>query len=358
MLTAKRICIVRLGALGDVVNTLPALDALRAARPDAHIAWLVESPWESILPGPPRLDEVIVVPKKEWLGKLRSLADIGELPADVGRFVKELRSREFELAIDFHGNLRSGIATFLTKAKTRAGFTPEFCKELNYVFTSHHYAATDADQAGTLHRVDRALALAEAVGAERVTDVPRVDVPESALAFARNVFEAPGLAARPAVAVHPGTSAFGEYKRWPVERFNEIIRRLEASGFASVVTWGPDEYELAVAAAAGTGAVVSPQTGSVAELAALLSLCDAFIGSDSGPAVLAAAVDTPPVTLFGPKDPAVYAPRHPRARVVEIPMDCRPCKKRTCDDPKCVLHITVQHVADAAFALLNEMAGN
>ncbi len=155
-----------------------------------------------------------------------------------------------------------------------------------------------------------------------------------------------------------GTSRFGEYKRWPVERFNEVIRLLNERGFGSLVTWGPGERELAESAAAGTSAAVSPETRSIADLAALLSLCDAFIGSDSGPAVLAAAVDTPPVTLFGPKDPAVYAPRHPRTRVVEVPMACRPCSKRSCDDPKCMTHITVRQVADAALALLNEMEGN
>ncbi len=353
MLEANRICIVRLGALGDVVNTLPALDALRAAYPTAHIAWLVESPWQDVLPRPPRLDEAIVAPKREWLAKLRRVNDVASLPSEVARFVSDLRGRKFDLAIDFHGNLRSGIATALTGAKNRAGYAPGFCKEWNCIFTNRHYPV-----GGGVHRVERALVLAEAVGAKRQGDAPRVDVRDDALAFARKALDDAGLTKRPVVAVHPGTSRFGEYKRWPVERFNEVIRLLDERGFGSLVTWGPGERELAEAAAAGTNAAVSPETRSIAELAALLSLCDAFIGSDSGPAVLAAAVDTPPVTLFGPKDPAVYAPRHPHTRVVEVPMACRPCSKRSCDDPKCMTHITVRQVADAALALLNEMKGN
>jgi len=354
VIDAERICIVRLGALGDVVNTLPALEALRAARPGAHIAWLVEAPWQDVLPGPPLLDEAIVVPKREWLSRAPSAAGLASLPGEVARFVRELRARRFDLAIDFHGNLRSGIATWMTGARARAGFAPGFCKEFSCLFTNRRYPVGG----GRMHRADRALALAEAVGAERRTDTPRVLIRDDALAFAHKAFDAAGLTARPTVAVHPGTSAFGRYKQWPVERFAEVIRLLEGRGFAGLVTWGPDERELAVAAAAGTGAAVSPETTSVAQLAALLGLCDAFIGADSGPAVLSAAVGTPPVTLFGPKDPAVYAPRHPRARVVEVPMDCRPCRKRACDDPKCVLHITVRQVADAALALLREMEGN
>lgn len=354
MLTAKKICIVRLGGLGDVINTLPALDAVRAACPDAHIAWLVESPWQDILPGPPRLDEVVPVPKSSWLRKLRSLSDIPSLPGEVGRFVRALRRRNFDLAVDFHGNLRSGIATRATGAKDRAGYAPGFCKEWNCLFTNRHHPIGG----GRIHRVDRALALAKAVGAEPVCDIPKIDVTANAAAFARRVFDELRLGARPVVAVHPGTSKFGTYKRWPVERYNEVVRFLSEAGFASLVTWGPDEAGLAAAAAAGTDAVIAPETKSVAQLAGLISMCDAFIGSDSGPAILAAAVDTPPVTVFGPKDPAVYAPRHPRGRVVEIPMGCRPCTKRTCEDPKCVLHITVRQVADAALALLNEMEGN
>jgi len=354
MLDAKRICIIRLGALGDVVNTLPALDALRASYPDAHIAWLVEARWKDILPDPPRLDEIVVLPKREWLTKLQDFSHLKSLPGAVGRFVKRLRARKFDLVIDFHGNLRSGIAARTTGAETRAGYAPKFCKEFNYLFTNRHYPVGSR----RVHRSERALALAEAIGATRQTDTPKVDVRDEALDFARSVFDEARLTTRPVVAIHPGTSRFGRYKQWPVERFNEIIRLLDEHGFAALVTWGPHEYELAAAAAAGTDAVVSPETDSVAELAALLSLCDAFIGADSGPAVLAAAVDTPPVAIFGPKDPAVYAPRHPRTRVVEIPLDCRPCSKRDCDDPKCVLHITVRHVADAAFSLLDEMEGN
>jgi heptosyltransferase-1 len=354
MIDAKRICIVRLGGLGDVINTLPALDAVRAACPDARIAWLVEAAWRDVLPGAARLDDVISVPKREWLTKLRGLDDLTKLPVEVARFARDLRARKFDLVIDFHGNLRSGVAAFTTGAKTRVGYAPAFCKEFNYLFTNEHHAVGD----GRIHRIDRALALAEAIGAERVTDTPKMDVREDALEFARTAFDEADLTTRPVVAIHPGTSRFGAYKRWPVESYNQIVRALDHHGFASLITWGPDEYEMVVAAAAGTHAVVAPRTRSVADLAALLSLCDAFIGADTGPGLVAAAVDTPPVSIFGPKDPVVYAPRHARARVVELPMACRPCRKRTCDDPTCVLHITVGQVADAALALLSEMEGN
>ncbi len=354
MLDAKRICIVRLGGLGDVINTLPALDALRAACPDAHIAWLVEALWHDVLPCPPRLDEIISVPKRDWLSRLRGLDDLSKLPADVARFARGLRARKFDLAIDLHGNLRSGIVTFTTRAPTRVGYAPAFCKEFNYLFTNEHHPI----ERGRMHRVDRALALTTACGAESVTGTPTVDVRDDALAWAQESFDSTALTTRPVVAIHPGTSRFGAYKRWPLESFNQIVRVLDEHGFASLITWGPGEYEMVVSAAAGTNAVIAPPTESVGQLAALLSLCDAFIGADTGPGLLAAAVGTPTVSIFGPKDPDVYAPRHPRARVVELPMDCRPCKKRTCRDPKCVLHITVGHVADAALALLSEMEGN
>jgi lipopolysaccharide heptosyltransferase I len=350
---ANRICIVRLGAMGDVINTLPALDALRAAYPDAHLAWLVEEPWDRLLPRPPRLDEVIAVPRKDWTARVRGGSLIGTLTGGVLPFARELRERRFDLAIDFHGNLRSGVATRATRAPVRVGFAPGFCKEMNYAFTNRHYPVGG----GTMHRIDRSLALCQAIGVFPVADIPSLGIRADAADRARGVFAEAGLDARPAVALHPGTSRFGEYKRWPPGRFAEIVRRLDERGVGSLITWGPGEEPLALAASDGTSATLSPKT-TLPELAALLNLCDAFVGSDTGPGILAAAVDTPTVSIFGPKNPAVYAPRHRRARVVEVPMDCRPCRKRTCGDPKCMLHVTVDHVAEAVFALLDEMEGN
>lgn len=354
MIDADRICIVRLGGLGDVINTLPALDAVRAAAPEAHVAWLVEAAWKDILPAPPKLDEAVAMPKREWKNRLRALDGTLSLPGDVAQFIRELRQREFDLAVDLHGNLRSGLACRATGAPERVGFAPGFCKEFNYLFTNRHYPVGG----GQTHRIDRALALVEAVGAPPVTDTPRVDLREEALAFARDVFDRHGLSTHPAIGLHPGTSRFGEYKRWPAERFRQVAGLLGERSYRVLVTWGPGERGLAERVAAGTDAVVSPETESVAELAALLSLCDGFVAADSGPAALAAAVDTPPVVIFGPKDPAVYAPRHPRTKVVELDIPCRPCTKRWCENPICVFNITVEQVMAAVDALLNEMEGN
>jgi len=349
-----RIAIVRLGGLGDVVNTLPALDAVRTRWPDARISWLVESQWLDILPAPPRLDEIIAIPKKEWLAKLKNPADLFTLPAEVTALARELRARRFDLAIDFHGNMRSGVVTALTNARVRVGFAAGYCKEWNYLFTNERHAVGG----GRIHRIDRALALCRAIGAEPAGDTPKLDLPDEAREFARSVFAERELGTRTVAAIHPGTSAFGSYKRWPAERFRELIQMLDSRGVVSFITWGPGEADLAIEAAAGTGAVVSPPTKSALQLAALLKECDVFIGADTGPGLVAAAVGTPTVSIFGPKDPVIYAPRHPRARVVETPMDCRPCKKRECNDPKCILHITTRHVAEAAFAVLAEMENN
>lgn len=354
MIDANRICIVRLGGFGDVINTMPALDAVRNAAPDAHLAWLVETVWKDVLPGPPRLNEVVAMPKREWISQLKEMTGVLALPGGLAEFVKKLRAHKFDLAIDLHGNLRSGLACRATGAPVRAGFAPGFCKEGNHLFTNRHYPVGE----GRVHRIDRALALVEQLGAPAVTDRPRIDVADCRLAFAREVFARHGLSTHPVVAVHPGTSDFGEYKRWPVERFRRVAGRLIERGYRVLVTWGPGERGLAERAAAGTEAVISPETASVADLAGLLSMCDAFIGADSGPAVLAAAVDTPPVVIFGPKDPAVYAPRHPRTKVVEVEMACRPCSRRWCDDPRCMLDITLDRVMAAVDALLEEMEGN
>ena len=98
---------------------------------------------------------------------------------------------------------------------------------------------------------------------------------------------------------------------------------------------------------------ISPATQSVGQLAALLSLCDTFIGSDSGPAVLAAAVDTPPITLFGPKDPVQTGPYCSRSIVVRGQADCAPCTRRRCSHVRCMTSITAEQVLAAAMDVLD-----
>mgnify|MGYP000064831451 CR=1 FL=1 len=366
---AQRIAIVRLSALGDVVNTLPALTALRRARPEAHIAWVCETASAGVLEGHPLLSELIVVPRKGWGASLKGLRGVPRVVGEVRRFARELRARGFDAAIDLQGNLRSGVITWLTRAPLRIG--PARGKELGHIFLNHRVKLP----AGPLHRVERALAILAALGIETADARPIVPVTDADRARVDAFLAASGLAACVAPAshghasaagtaaaggefavIHAGTSPFGRYKQWPPERWAEVARGLGAElGLRVVLTRGPSQAEAesaeAMARAAGPSAIVAPLL-SLRELGELFRRCRVFLSVDTGPMHLASAVGAPVVALFGPKDPRVYAPYFGPRAVVEKPLECRPCRRRSCSDPRCMLAITPAEVLAAAQGLL------
>jgi lipopolysaccharide heptosyltransferase I len=354
--SARRILIVRLSALGDVVHALPLLDALRRARPEAEIGWLVEARNASVLAGHSQLDRVFVFPR----GELRELISRGRLLAALRRaaaFLRELRAARFELAIDAQCNLRSSLLARLSGARCRIGFAPPYTKE------KAHWLSTlqvEVPVGGQL-KVERNLALLGPLGVDVRGARPRLAVPEPARAAAR-AFRA-GERAAELVALHPGVSGFGAIKQWAPERFAGVARRLRAErGARCVVTWGPGERELAeqVVQASDGAARLAPETRSLLELAALYEVCDAVVGGDTGPIHLAAALGVPVVGLYGPKDPAIYGPfdgRRGRASAtVWKQVHCSPCRLRRCGNVICMPAIEVGDVTAALERVLREEA--
>jgi lipopolysaccharide heptosyltransferase II len=165
----------------------------------------------------------------------------------------------------------------------------------------------------------------------------------------------------PLVVLHPGTSAFGRFKRWPAARFGETAARLQRDlGARCVVTHGPGEEELASeVVGASSGAARLPPKFTLGELVELLRRASVVIGADTGPLHVAALLMRPVVAIFGPKDPAIYAPCGTRSEIVRANLPCSPCTKRRCDHVRCMECISAEDVAAAAERLLNhEVAAN
>jgi lipopolysaccharide heptosyltransferase II len=270
--------------------------------------------------------------------------------ADSYQFITDLRSRRFDIAIDFQGNAKSGLFTYMSGARLRVGFDRRNSREANTFFTNQRVSLVDSH----INRAEKYLALARAVGGspESVEAVLPTWPAEAktATAFLREA----GLP-RPLIALHPGTSEFGAYKRWPAEHYGQLARRLMRRLKSSIlVTWGPREHPMAekVASAAGRDAVLSPPTHNIRELAEIIRQMDLFISADTGPMHIAAALGVPVIALFGPKDPILHGPYGKHTRVVRADLHCSPCSKRACDDPKCMTGITVDMVMTAAKDLL------
>lgn len=310
-----RILLIRSSALGDVINTLPTLEAVRAGWPRAHIGFAVEERNKDVIVGHPSLDRVHVLERKRMRALLASPARWPELRRELARFVGELRAERYEIALDLQGNFKGALQSMACGAPRRVGFARGFCKEFNHLFSNERVTPPGATE--KLHRVRKFLAQAAHLGL--AVDSPGYRLPDLSASRARveSFLREQGLDAF--VVLHPGASGKGAHKRWPAERFGQLAARLRTElKLESVVTWGPSERELArqVVEHSGGAARAALATTSVLDLAALISAARLFVGGDTGPMHLASAVATPSVALFGPKDPQTYGPFHARSRVV------------------------------------------
>lgn len=345
---AERILLIRLGAVGDVVRTLPAASVLRGAYPDATLAWLVERASASVLEEQPWIDEVIVFPREELREALRA-GRMLRLARRAERFRRELRARHFDLVADFHGILKSGVLARLSGAPCRVGYARPFAREGAALFASERARLAPRRQS----RFRRNEALARYLGLDG-DPLPRpLQVSEE-----RRRRMAVALAGGPApVAIHPGTSPATLYKRWTAHGYGAVARTLaETTGVPSIVTCGPAEEEQtfadAVVAASGGAARRAPTTPSLADLAALFACSRLYLGSDTGPMHVASLVGTPVVQLLGPTDPIENAPyAETPSRSVRVGVACSPCR-RGCAAATCMRAISVDAVVTAAKELL------
>jgi lipopolysaccharide heptosyltransferase I len=306
LLARDRVLIVRLGAVGDVIRTLPAVGLLRSTFPGAHLAWIVEDLSFDLLEGHPALDEVIRLPRRALR---RALTRPWGLPGLLAGLTRELRRRRFDVALEFQGSLKSGLIARLSGAPRRVGFAPGHSRELSWLLTNEHVRPPGR----FLNRVARNLLLAEAVGGrgDRIT----IELPERREdgARARAILGELCTGGAPPVVLCPGTSRRQAGKRWPAAGFGRLAALLRSDpGVVPLVAWGPGEEEMAraVVAAAGGAALAMPATG-LRVLAAVLRRAALFVGADTGPMHLAWSVGCPVLALFGPTDPRLNAPLGP-----------------------------------------------
>ncbi len=301
---ADRILVIRLGALGDVVRTLPAVSSLRAGYAGAELCWLVEPRAAGAVVGQPWVDEVLIFPR-EALREARQRRAWQTAARTLAEFARKLRRHRFDLVLDFQALARSALLARLTGAPRRISYAPPFGRELAWLLASDRVRLAPA----RVSRFARNQALVRHLGirAEPAEHPFAVDPVASArMAAALGVGPAP-------VALHPGSSQAAAAKRYPLPALARLARALrEQCAVDCIATWGPTPGERdaaeALVAASGGAARLAPETPSVAELAALLAVCRLFIGADSGPLHVASLVHTPVVQILGPADPVEDAP--------------------------------------------------
>ncbi len=333
----RRLLIVRLGALGDIVHALPVAAAIRRAWPRARIDWVVDERYRAVLSLVRGLDHVIEVRTNGW-------------PAAI----PALRRARYDFAIDLQGLLKSAVLARASGARRVIGFGAGHLRE-----GAARMFYTDAvTPAAGLHVIGKNMAMLAAIGVGDDRREFPIDAPDTGIdARVRSVLGiAPG--ARYAI-INPG--AGWPNKQWPPERLGATARHLSARhAMKSVVLWGPREQALAgeVAAASGGSAVVAPET-TLADLVGLCRAAGLIVSGDTGPLHLAAALGTPAVSLFGPTDPARNGPWRPEDVAVSRFDRCDCHHKRRCRRPSpCLMDVTVEEMTAAVDRRLGLVGGH
>ena len=347
------ILVVRLGAVGDVIRTLPAVSCLRQSFRAARIGWAVEEPSREILEGHPDIDDVFVLSRRTLKAGLTP-AGAGAAATHVRGYLRALRERGFDVAVDFQGTLKSAFIARRSGARRVFGFGQGHAREYAHLLYTDP-VALPRGRDGRMSRVARSLRLVAAIGAD--VSEPRATLPvrEEAAAGARRFLDE-AAPRRPRVLIFPGTSDAQAFKRYPAPLFARLADGIATeTGGSIIIGWGPGEETIAadLLAAMKRPGVLAPPT-RLLDLAEILRQCDLFVGSDTGPMHLAAAAGVPIIALYGPTDPEVNAPYTEAAHLSFVgDVTCRPCRNRGCLNRSCLRLIDPEMVARRAAELLS-----
>ena len=332
MVLTKRIAVVRLSAVGDVLHCTPVVRAIKKADPSCHITWIVGSVSADVLAGNPYIDEVYIWSREHWEKLLRQHRFSEAL--DYWRQLRDdLCQRSFDIALDIHGIFISGLVMLATGAKRKIGMLNT--RELNHLFVTER--ATRLPEGP--HMIQRYLSILSAL--DIPSDGYAMDlVPTSeAIEFADTFLRQAGYdPSKPLVAFSPRTT--WTTKNWPPEYFAAVAAEL--SGEVQLLLCGsPGDRTVAdeIISQAQKPFINAVGQTRLHELTALLSRCDTLLTGDTGPLHMAVALGVPTVSIFGPTNPTVYGPLPPGHIVLQSMLACRPCHKQKCR----AQHLKCQH---------------
>ncbi len=331
----RNILVKEVNWLGDLVISLPALRALRAAYPSAELAVLVKQELAGFFDGLGWVDRVIAYRvrrgRQSW--------------ADQWRIIQTIRASSFDLAVTFPKSFESVLWTALAGVPCRAGLATQ----LRGPLLTHRAARSEALRRG--HQMLEYLQmLRDTLGIETIARSPVLEVgAQRKRMMAEWLSSRRQRPQRPLVALAAG-AAYGPAKEWPAERYAALVDRLGID-HECVLVGAPAERERCqeIASRSSTGALVAAGVTDVGDLVALLSLCDAFAGNDSGAMHVAGALGIPTVGIFGSTSAERTGPLGPRVRVLYDKVECSPCFARTCrfGHYDCLNRISVEGVVAA-----------
>jgi heptosyltransferase-3 len=349
--SGARILVLRLRSIGDIVLLTPALHLLREWRPDLRVLVVIEARFRELLEGNPDIDEVLSPGGGKGWSRIRS-----RLHA-----LREIRRRKVDLCINLHGGPTSRWLLRASGARCKVGFAHHRSGSIYDIRVPD--ARTILGQP-TIHTAEHQASTFFYLG------LPRQEIPRAQL-FVGPERRAWWEEKRASLGIAPGQeytmvhpTALYKTKEWAPEKFGQLGRYLEQeTKLAPIYSCGPGEQVVLDAVQNASGSRIRRLEGvSLGQFAAALAGARLFVGNDSGPAHMAAALARPTVVIFGSSSSAIWGPWpregvNPPRRIVQNPYDCNPCPGDRCyrfERPECILSVTFDQVRGAVEAVLRE----
>ena len=335
-ITKKRILVIKLSALGDVILSIPSLKAIRKKYPDAWISVLVGRKSRKVMRNCPYVDDVIVYeePERRNLWSLIKMA---------GVLVRE----DFDMAVDLQNNRASHFLSFFSLARLRAGHPNG-----KWSFFLNRRTSGDFAAMGPLEHQLEVLKLIDVDRAEKTLELwTEKKESDSVREFLALQWVSPSQIL---VGINPGSSLRWPTKQWPVENFAKLCDELARRNIRVVITGseeesGPAEELFRLTRNKPINAVGRT---TITELVSLIRRCQVFISSDSAPMHIASASGVPLIALFGPTDPKRHLVAPESHQVFWKELSCSPCYLRSCPiGHLCMKKITVQEVLDSVLSI-------
>ncbi len=343
LLALKKILLLRLRRIGDIVMTTPAVAALRRGLPEASISYVVEADLARLVDGNPDLDHVFAVPAKQGA-------------ADFMRFIRRIRREKFDAVLDFHGGPRVARIAWFSGARLKVGY------ELKGKRFLYHIRVPRSREGGFIHSVESHLSLVRALGITVPDPAPPLRLPAARNEEAKKIslwWKENNLDRSSTAILHVG--AGNRFRDWGVQNLSGLIRLLVRQAGVRVVLVGSEaDIPRAESLRNENPSSVFSLAGKInlIELREAIARAGLFVGPDSGPMHIAAATSTPIVAFFGPTLPANFAPWQAKATLIEKPLACRPCKQRRCvsRDFRCLQQIDPDEIYAACIRHLTPAA--
>jgi heptosyltransferase-1 len=319
-----KILIVKPSSLGDVIHSLPFLNAIRERFPSSEIHWVIAKGLEDLLTGHPMIDKIWIINKDMW----KKLSHIRDSLRELRIFMKAIKEEKYDMVVDLQGLLRSGIIAMSTGSPLRVGFQ-EAREGSRFFYTRKIKGGRD------VHAVDRYLKIAAFLGC----DIDGICFPMP-LSFESSVQAGISLPVDYAV-IAPG--ARWRTKRWPPEKFGRLASLLPLNTVV-VGSKGDMDYAKKVLDLSKGKAVSLAGKTTLKTLIEVIRGARFFISNDSGPMHIAAALGIPVFAIFGPTNPERTGPYGKGHTVIRQDISCAPCFRRTCDDLRCLESISASKV--------------